>query len=68
MADATAEHGQGSPLRLPQKQAYAEATDEWTRLIRAAYADGHPIADIARAAGVAASSVHYRLKQGDSPT
>jgi len=36
LVDVVAEHGQRSSLRAPHRDAYAEATAEWARLIRAA--------------------------------
>lgn len=58
VADATAAC---SPDVGEHWSAHDIAAARWASLIRAAAAAGHPIADIARAAGVAASSVHYRL-------
>lgn len=63
LADATAEHGQRSSQRHEPRRAHEAATDLWVQLVLAAHAAGHPIADIARAAGVAPASVHYRLQQ-----
>ena len=58
VADAAAAR---SPDVSEHWSAHHIAATRWTSLIHAAGAAGHPIADIARAAGVAASSVHYRL-------
>lgn len=63
LADATAKHGQRSPERAGPAHAYQVTTDRWAECIREAVQLGHSIADVARAAGCATSSVQYRLRQ-----
>lgn len=61
IADAVA-HPSGDTAELAaHRAAHDIATARWVSLLRAADHDGHPVAVIARAAGVTAASVHYRL-------
>lgn len=46
-----------------QRQALAVANNRWAALVRQAAHEGHAVAVIARAAGVTASSVYYRLRR-----
>lgn len=63
LADATAQHGQRSPERVDPSHAYEVTTNRWAECIREAVQQGHPVPDVARAAGCAPSSVLYRLRQ-----
>lgn len=61
IADAAAHLGADKPELAERRAAHDVATARWVRLLRAAAHEGHPVAVIARAAGVTAASVHYRL-------
>lgn len=61
LADATAEYGPAALELQPHRDAHDTTTTRWVNLLRQAAAAGHPTADIARAAGVAPSSILYRL-------
>ncbi|SDP46747.1 hypothetical protein SAMN05660199_03966 [Klenkia soli] len=63
LADATAEHGPRSPELAQHHQAHDTAVERWVRLLLDAHETGHSTVVVARAAGVAPSSVHYRLQQ-----
>ena len=63
IADAVVDHGQRSTQAVELRQILREVTAEWADLIRQAAAAGHPLADIARAAGVAPPSLYYRLRR-----
>ncbi|SCX60480.1 hypothetical protein SAMN03159343_4104 [Klenkia marina] len=72
VADAVAEpdgtdHDSGLDVG-DRRRAFATATARWVHLIKLAAAAGHPVSDIARAAGVAPSSIHYRLRPGRANT
>lgn len=62
LADVTAQVGLRSPQRDEPRRAHREATEVWVALLQRAHAEGHPMADVARAAGVASSSIYYRLR------
>lgn len=61
--------GERSPRAVELRVVLRGISEEWAQLIRRAAAAGHPLADVARAAGVAAPSFYYRLGRpvlGDS--
>ena len=68
VADAVAEPDDADQDLGDRRRAFATATARWVHLIELAAAAGHPVADIARAAGVAPSSIHYRLRPGRADT
>lgn len=62
-----AAHPGADTLELGEcRAAHAVAAARWVSLVRAAAHDGHPIAVIARAAGVTPASVYYRLGTGSA--
>ena len=62
LADVAAQAGLRSPQLDEPRQAHQEATAIWVALLQRASAKGHPVADVARAAGVTGPSVYYRLR------
>lgn len=62
VADAVVDHGSRSPEAVRLRQMLRAVNAEWTELIRQAAAAGPTLADVARAAGVAAPSLYYRLR------
>lgn len=68
LADVTVALGPASPDVDVVRGAYDVATRRWVELIRVAVQTGVSIAEVARAAGVAPSSVHYRVRSGSVST
>lgn len=62
VADAVAEPEAADPDLDDRRRAFDTATARWVQLVKFAAAAGQPVAAIARAAGVAPSSIHYRLR------
>lgn len=63
VADAVVDHGERSPQAVELREVLRGVNEQWAQLIHQAAAAGHPLADVARAAGVAAPSLYYRLRQ-----
>lgn len=61
IADAVAHRSDDTAELEEHRAAHDVATARWVSLLRAAAHDGYSVAVIARAAGVTAASVHYRL-------
>ena len=68
VADAVAEHGTSSVNAVALRAELHAVNEQWAELIRQAVGAGHALADVARAAGVAAPSLYYRLRQPSADT
>lgn len=67
VADAVVDHGARSREVLELREVLRSVNVEWAELIRQQAAAGrHTMADIARASGVAAPSLYYRLDSAGS--
>ena len=67
VADVVAETEAADPNLDDRRRAF-DTTARWVQLIKLAAAGGRPVAAIARAAGVAPSSIHYRLRTAPEST
>ena len=66
MADVYAEHGRSAPERPAAQAAYEQVCQQWSALIRTAAAVGHPVSEVARAAGCARPSLYRHLRAGEN--